>query len=49
MTDGQLCIPTRAALVSYILQSLNIDASKIETEAQQIIISNLTEIEQYLI
>ena len=50
MEDGKLCIETRAALVSYVLQSLNIDFNKLEAkpEAQQIIISNLSEIEGYL-
>jgi len=44
MVEGKLCIETRAALVSYVLQSLNIDFNK----AEQIIISNLSEIEDYL-
>ncbi len=50
MVEGKLCIETRAALVSYVLQSLNIDVNKLKakTEAQQIIISNLPEIEGYL-
>jgi len=50
MKDGQLCIETRAALVSYVLQSLNIDLNKLEAKAvaQQIIISNFAEIEGYL-
>ncbi|MGK0441096.1 MAG: putative DNA-binding transcriptional regulator YafY [Pseudohongiellaceae bacterium] len=50
MKRGLLKIKTRATLVEYTLQALNIDPRKIEQkpEAQQIIISNLKEIERYL-
>tara|TARA_R110000868_G_scaffold120477_4_gene319892 strand:- start:48689 stop:49549 length:861 start_codon:yes stop_codon:yes gene_type:complete len=50
MKRGALRINTRAALVEYSLQALNIDPRKIEPkpEAQQIIISNLKELEPWL-
>jgi predicted DNA-binding transcriptional regulator YafY len=50
MKRGLLKINTRATLVEYTLQALNIDPRKIEPkpEAQQIIISNLREIENHL-
>jgi len=50
MENGRLCIETRAALVSYVLRSLNINFNQLESkaEAQQIIISNLSEIKGYL-
>ena len=50
MSRGLLKINTRASLVEYVLQSLNIDPRKIEPkpEAQQIIISNLSDIEPFL-
>jgi len=50
MKEGKLQIETRAALVSYVLQSLNIDINKLEVkaEAQQIIVSNLSEINTFL-
>ena len=50
MKRGLLKVPTRAALVEYVLQALNLDPRKIEPkpEAQQIVISNLSEIETHL-
>ncbi|ARU59587.1 transcriptional regulator [Oleiphilus messinensis] len=50
MVDGQLKIETRAALITYTLQALNLDPKKLEAkaEAQQIIIANLNEIESFL-
>jgi len=50
MKNNKLIITTRAALVSYMLKTLNIDFSKIEPkpEAQQIIISNFKDIEEFL-
>ena len=50
MKRGLLKVSTRAALVEYVLQALNLDPRKIEPkpEAQQIVISNLNEIERYL-
>lgn len=50
MRDRQLSISTRASLVEYALQALNVDPRKIEAkpEAQQIVVKNLAEIEQWL-
>lgn len=50
MTNGSLNIETRAALVAYTLQALNIDSKRldIKPEAQQIIIANYDKIENYL-
>lgn len=50
MIRANLKIKTRGALVEYTLQALNIDPRKVEPkpEAQQIMISNLSEIEKWL-
>ncbi|MBJ2270107.1 WYL domain-containing protein [Pseudomonas sp. MF6772] len=50
MLNGQLLIPTRRALVKYVLQRYQIDPTKMEPrpEAQQIIVKNLTELEPWL-
>lgn len=49
MQDGQLLIPTRRALVKYVLQRYQIDPTKMEPrpEAQQIVVKNLTELEPW--
>lgn len=49
MTDGQLVINTRSALIPYVIQVLNIDLSKLEIkpEAQQIIVENLDEVKRH--
>ena len=50
MVGGCLILKTRAVLVKYLLQALNIDPRKQEFKptAQQIVIENYDEIEQYL-
>lgn len=50
MLNGQLLIPTRKALVQYVLQRYQIDPTKMEPrpEAQQIVVKNLTELEPWL-
>ncbi len=50
MVDGQLRIATRAALVPYMLQAFNIDPHKQEAraEAQQIVVKNLAQLEEWL-
>ncbi|RKS28534.1 putative DNA-binding transcriptional regulator YafY [Pseudomonas sp. WPR_5_2] len=50
MQNGQLLIPTRRALVKYVLQRYQIDPTKMEPrpEAQQIVVRNLTELEPWL-
>lgn len=50
MTNGQLRYATRACLVNYLLQSLNIDAHKLESqaEAQQLVIVNISDIKPWL-
>lgn len=50
MHDGLLQLEVRAPLVEYMLRALNIDPRKLEMmpEAQQIVISNYREIEEYL-
>ena len=50
MRDGELRIPTRAALVNYTLQAFNIDPHKydVKAEAQQIIVQNRSELDPYL-
>ena len=50
MLNGQLLIPTRRALVKYVLQRYQIDPTKMEPrpEAQQIVVKNLTELEPWL-
>lgn len=50
MTNMELSISTRASLVEYALQALNVDPRKIEArpEAQQIVVKNLGEVEKWL-
>ncbi|MNO91353.1 hypothetical protein D3C76_828940 [compost metagenome] len=50
MLDGQLEIPTRQALVKYVLQRYQIDTKNIEPkpEAQQVVIANLDELKPWL-
>ena len=50
MDNGALEVSTRAALVQYALQALRIDSSivQLKPEAQQIMVLNLPELEQYL-
>lgn len=50
MTRKSLRVKTRAALVEYTLQALNLDLKKLEAKAsaQQIVVDNYTEIERYL-
>ncbi len=50
MSNRELSISTRASLVEYALQALNVDPRKIEAkpEAQQIVVKNLADIEQWL-
>lgn len=50
MQGGQLIIPTRGALVQYVLQRFQIDLTKIQTRAsaQQIVVTNLDELQPWL-
>jgi predicted DNA-binding transcriptional regulator YafY len=50
MVDHQLAITTRAPLVGYLLQALNIDNSKLEISptAQQIVVANYADIKKFL-
>ncbi len=50
MENDVLKISTRASLVEYALQALNVDPRKIEAkpEAQQIVVKNLSEVEKWL-
>ncbi|MEB0028954.1 WYL domain-containing protein [Pseudomonas sp. MH9.2] len=50
MVDGQLVIPSRRALVKYVLQRYQIDPKKMEPRpaAQQIVVKNLDELEPWL-
>lgn len=50
MENGKTTLNTRAALIPYLLQTLNIDLnySKKKPEAQQIIVHNLDEIKSYV-
>lgn len=50
MQNGKLLIPTRRALVKYVLQRYQIDPTKMEPrpEAQQIVVKNLPELEPWL-
>lgn len=50
MVNGRLTITTRAALVYYALQQLNIDPHSVhpKPEAQQIVVDNLDELKPYL-
>ena len=51
MKNMQLSIPTRGALVSYVLQQLRVDSSPRERspEAQQVVIKNLDKVARWLI
>lgn len=51
MNNMQLSIPTRGALVSYVLQQLRVDSSARERspEAQQVVIKNRNEVARWLI
>ncbi|WP_422421326.1 WYL domain-containing protein [Pseudomonas sp. GZD-222] len=50
MVDGQLEIPSRRALVKYVLQRYQIDHKNMDPkpEAQQIVVKNLTELKPWL-
>ena len=50
MVDGQLVIPSRQALVRYVLQSYQIDPKNLDPkpEAQQIVVKNLQELKPWL-
>ncbi|MNE41795.1 hypothetical protein D3C80_1358870 [compost metagenome] len=50
MQDGQLLIPSRGALVQYVLQCYQIDPTKIQAKAaaQQIVVANLDELHCWL-
>lgn len=50
MLNGQLVIPSRRALVKYVLQRYQIDPKKMEPRpaAQQIVVKNLDELEPWL-
>ncbi|MDU7556734.1 MAG: WYL domain-containing protein, partial [Pseudomonas sp.] len=50
MTDGQLVVPSRRALVKYVLQRFQIDPKNLNPnpEAQQIVVSNLKELKPWL-
>ena len=50
MQDGQLVIPSRGALVQYVLQRYQIDPNKIQAKAaaQQIVVSNLEGLQRWL-
>jgi predicted DNA-binding transcriptional regulator YafY len=50
MQDGCLEVKTRAPLVEYMLRAFNIDLHNLDMlpKAQQIVVENFTEIEQYL-
>jgi predicted DNA-binding transcriptional regulator YafY len=50
MQNGQLEIQTRGALVQYVLQRYQIDATKVHTKpsAQQLVVANLEELQPWL-
>lgn len=50
MLQGQLVIPSRGALVQYVLQRYQIDPNKIQAKAaaQQIVVANLEELRQWI-
>ena len=50
MLDGKLIVPSRGALVQYVLQRFQIDANKVQSKpsAQQIVVSNLEELQPWL-
>ena len=50
MTDGRLVVPSRRALVKYVLQRFQIDPKNLNPnpEAQQIVVANLKELKPWL-
>lgn len=50
MTDGQLIVPSRRALVKYVLQRFQVDPKNLNPnpEAQQIVVGNLKELKPWL-
>ena len=50
MQDGQLLVPSRGALVQYVLQRYQIDPHKVQSKAsaQQIVVANLEELGRWL-
>ena len=50
MIDGQLVVPSRRALVKYVLQRYQIDPRNLtpNPEAQQIVVTNLKELRPWL-
>ena len=50
MQNGQLIVPSRGALVQYVLQRFQIDANKVESKAsaQQIVVANLDDLQGWL-
>jgi len=50
MQDGQLVIPSRGALVMYVLKQLNIDVDQTDDSptAQQIVVANVAEIKPFV-
>lgn len=50
MIEGQLLLSSKACLVNYLLQSLNLDPRKLEADAkaQQLVIVNLSDIKPWL-
>lgn len=50
MNDGQLVVPSRRALVKYVLQRFQIDPKNLNPnpEAQQIVVANLKELKPWL-
>jgi predicted DNA-binding transcriptional regulator YafY len=50
MVDGQLVVPSRRALVKYVLQRYQIDARNLDPnpEAQQIVVTNLKDLRPWL-
>ena len=50
MIDGRLVLSSKACMVNYLLQSLNLDPHKLEAEAeaQQLVIVNLVDIKKWL-
>lgn len=50
MQDGQLCIPSRGALVQYVLQRYQIDPDKLQprASAQQLVVANLEQLRAWL-
>ena len=50
MLDGQLRVPSRGALVQYVLQRYQIDPTKLQTRAtaQQLVVANLDQLRSWL-